>query len=38
VAGELASEGVRRASAQERGGDVGVDDDEGHARQARREA
>jgi hypothetical protein len=29
VAGELPGEGIRGAAAQERGGDVGVDDDEG---------
>ena len=38
VARQLAGEGVRGAVAQERGGDVGVDDDEAHARPARREA
>jgi hypothetical protein len=38
VSGELTGEGVRDAPAQERGGDVGVDDDEAHARLARREA
>ena len=38
VAGELPGEGVRCSAAQERGGDVGVDDNEAHARPARREA
>jgi hypothetical protein len=38
VAGELAGESFRGAAAQECGGDVGVDDDEAHARPVRREA
>jgi hypothetical protein len=37
IARELAGEGVRCAAAEKRGGDVGVDDDEAHARLARRE-
>jgi hypothetical protein len=38
LAGELPGETVGGAAGQERGGDVGVDDDEAHARLARREA
>ncbi len=38
VACKLPGEGVRGAAAQERGGDVGVDDDEAQVRPARREA
>jgi hypothetical protein len=38
VASELPGEGVRGAAAQERGGDVGVGDEEAHTRPARREA
>ena len=36
VAGELAAEGIRGAPAQQRGGDVGIEDDDAHATPARR--